>query len=137
MSMSASDIPELDTKGLRSFGFTTGTIVAVLFGLIFPYLIGHAWPKWPWIVAGILFLWAAAIPATLRPVYHGWMRIGLLLGKITTPIILTLVYAIAVIPTALFLRLFRKDLLHRKFDGSSSYRVESKEPSVGNMEKPY
>ena len=137
MALSASDIPELDTKGLRSFGFTTGAIVAVLFGLILPYLIGHAWPRWPWIVAGILFLWAAAIPATLRPVYHGWMRIGLLLGKITTPIILTLVYAIAVIPTSLFLRLFRKDLLHLKFDGSSSYRVESKEPSVGNMEKPY
>jgi len=137
MALSASDIPELDTKGLRSFGFTTGTIVAVLFGLVLPYLIGHAWPKWPWIVAGILFLWAAAIPTTLRPVYHGWMRIGLLLGKITTPIILTLVYAISVIPTSLFLRLFRKDLLHRKFDDSSSYRVESKEPSVGNMEKPY
>lgn len=137
MSMNVADIPELDAKGLRSFGFTTGAIVAVLFGLVLPYLIGHAWPKWPWIVAGVLFLWAAVLPATLRPVYYGWMRIGLLLGKIMTPLILTLVYAIAVIPTSLCLRLFRKDLLQLKFDGSSSYRVESKKPSVGNMEKPY
>lgn len=137
MSMNFSDIPELDTKGLRNFGFTTGSIVAGLFGLLLPWLFGFDFPKWPWIFAGVLVLWAAVLPATLRPVYHGWMRFGLLLGKITTPIILILVYAIAVVPMSLLLRLLRKDLLQRKFDSSSSYRVESKEPSVSNMEKPY
>ena len=33
MTINASNIPELDTKGLREFGLTTGAIVAVLFGL--------------------------------------------------------------------------------------------------------
>ena len=135
--MGATDIPELDAKGLREFGLTTGAIVAALFGLAFPYLFDRPWPIWPWVIAGFLAAWAVIIPSTLRPVYRGWMRIGLLLGRITTPIILTLVYAIAIIPTSIILRILGKDFMRRKFDESQSYRVKSKDPSVDNMEKPY
>jgi hypothetical protein len=130
-------IPELDKAGLRNFAFTMGAIIAGLFGLALPYLFGLGWPRWPWIVAAVFFTWGAAAPTTLRPVYRGWMRFGLLLSKITTPIILTLVYVITIIPTSIILRLARKDLLHRKFDGSKSYRVKSKAPSIENMEKPF
>jgi amino acid transporter len=130
-------IPELDKAGLRKFAFTTGTIVAVLFGLALPYLFDLNWPRWPWIIAAVLFAWGVVAPGTLRPVYYGWMRFGLVLSKITTPIILTLVYVITIIPTSIILRLARKDLLHRRFDGSESYRVISKAPSIENMEKPF
>ena len=136
MSIGKLEIPELDRAGLRRFGFTTGTIVAVLFGILLPYLLDHAWPIWPWIIAAVLISWAVVAPASLRPVYRGWMRLGHLIGRITTPIILTLVYAIAVFPTSIILRLFGKDPLHRQFDESPSYRVESKTPSIDNMEKP-
>ena len=137
MASGFHEIPELDKAGLRRFGITTGSIVAVLFGLVLPYLLDHGWPRWPWIVAAVLIAWALVAPGTLRPVYYGWMRIGLVLGKIMTPIILTLVYAIAVVPTSLILRLLGKDPLHRDFDQSSSYRVKSKDPSIDNMEKPF
>ncbi len=62
--------PELDRKGLRSFGITTGAIVAVLFGLFFPWLLGHAMPLWPWVLFGTLAGWALVAPASLRPVYR-------------------------------------------------------------------
>ena len=137
MTAGHATIPELDKAGLRKFGFTTGAIIAVLFGLVLPYLFGLGWPRWPWVLAAVLIAWGAIAPATLRPVYRGWMRFGLLLSKITTPIILTLVYLITIIPTSIILRLARKDLLRRKFDSSESYRVISKAPSVENMEKPF
>ncbi len=137
MSIGTHEIPELDKAGLRKFGLTTGAIIAGLFGLLFPYLFDRAWPMWPWVIFGVLAAWALVAPTTLRPVYHGWMRLGLLLGRITTPIILTLVYAFAVLPTSIILRLFGKDLLHRDFDDTQSYRVKSKPPKVDNMEKPY
>jgi predicted NodU family carbamoyl transferase len=76
-------------------------------------------------------------PATLRTVYRGSMRCGLMLKKITTPIILTLVYAIAIVPTSIALRLLSKDLLHLQFENSESCRVSSKDPSIWNMEKPH
>lgn len=137
MSADKAEIPELDRPGLRRFGLTTGAIVAALFGVLLPYLFDHAWPRWPWVIAAILIAWATVAPGTLRLVYRGWMRIGLLIGKIMTPVILTLVYVIAVIPTAMILRISGKDLLHRDFDDSPSYRVESKEPSIDNLEKPF
>lgn len=135
--MSASDIPELDTSGLRKFGLTTGAILAVLFGGVFPYVLDRPWPVWPWGVFAVLALWAIVAPNTLKPLYHGWMRLGLLLGKVTTPIIMTLVFAVTIVPMALILRILRRDFMRRKFDGSPSYRVISRRPSVENMEKPY
>jgi amino acid transporter len=105
--------------------------------VLLPYLFDHAWPRWPWVIAAILIAWAIMAPGSLRRVYRGWMQVGLLIGKIMTPIILTLVYVIAVIPTSIILKIVGKDLLYRHFDDSPSYRVESREPSIDNMEKPF
>lgn len=132
-----SEIPELDASGLRRFGLTTGAILAVLFGVFFPYIFDRPWPAWPWATFAVLAAWAAIAPSTLRPVYTGWMRLGMLLGKVTTPIIMTLVFVITIVPMALVLRIFRRDFMRRKFDGSPTYRVKSRQPSVENMEKPY
>lgn len=131
------EIPELDAKGLRQFGLTTGAIVAVLFGIVFPYLLDFSWPVWPWLIFAVLGTWALIAPSSLRPIYRGWMRFGMLLGRITTPIILTALFIMTILPGALLLRLFRKDPMHRSFDDSRSYRVISKQPSVENLEKPY
>jgi len=137
MTIPESDIPELDKSGLRSFGITTGGIVAVIFGILVPYVLDRAWPMWPWIVAAVLAGWALVAPTTLGPVYRGWMRFGLLAGKIVTPIILTIVYIVTIIPTSIALALMGKDMMRRKFDSGPSYKVRSKQPSVENMEKPY
>ena len=135
--MMTDDIPELDASGLRQFGLTTGAIVAVLFGVIFPYFLDLSWPLWPWIVFAVLGIWAIIAPMSLGPVYRGWMRFGMLLSKITTPLIMTLLFFIAIFPGSLLMRLFRKDPMHRSFDDSASYRVKAKQPSVENLEKPY
>lgn len=131
------EIPVLDRGGLRQFGLTTGAIVAALFGIAFPYLLDMSWPIWPWLVFAVLGIWAIIAPASLKPVYRGWMRAGILLSKITTPIILTLLFLVAIIPGALLMRLFRKDPMRRGFDESASYRIKAKQPSVKNLEKPY
>lgn len=135
--MTVADIPELDRSGLRKFGITTGGIVAVLFGLIIPYLFDFGWPLWPWIVFGVLAAWGLVAPGTLKPVYRGWMRFGLVMSRIVTPIIMAILFAVTMIPTAIILRILGKDFMKRRFDDSDSYRVKSKQPSVDNLEKPY
>jgi amino acid transporter len=135
--MTTDEIPVLDRRGLRRFGLTTGVIIAALFGIVFPYFLDLSWPIWPWIVFAVLGIWALIAPTSLGPVYRGWMRFGMLLSKITTPIVLTLLFLITILPGAMLLRLFRKDPMRRSFDESSSYRVMTKQPSVENLEKPY
>lgn len=138
MAHALHNIPELDRKGLREFGLMTGGTVAGLFGLLFPWLLDHAWPLWPWVVFGVLALWALAIPRTLRPVYRVWMRFGLLLSRITTPVILALVYFVIVTPMAAVLRLRRNDPMARRFNQTTeSYRIPSRKVPVKNLEKPF
>ena len=138
MSASKHIIPELDNKGLRSFGITTGAIVAVLFGLFFPWLLERGIPYWPWILASVLMMWGLVAPATLRPVYRVWMRFGLLMSRITTPLILGFVFFLIITPVGLVRNLFGRDSIQRNFDEScSSYRVQSKNAPRENLERPF
>lgn len=130
-------IPELDRKGLREFGLTTGGIVAVLFGLLFPWLLERPSPRWPWVIFAVLAVWGLAAPLTLRPVYRGWMRFGLLMSRVTTPLIMGIVFYLVVTPMAVVRRLAGKDSLARRFDKSPSYRVPSRKAPIKNLEKPF
>ena len=132
------DIPELDAKGLRHFGLLTGGIIAGLFGLVLPWVFGFEFPIWPWIVGGILAGWAVIAPQSLGPVYRVWMRFGLLLNRVTTPIILGVVFYFVITPTAVVMRLLRRDPMARQYDlTADSYRVSSKKPLKQNLEKPF
>lgn len=131
------DIPDLDRKGLREFGLLTGGIVAGLFGLFFPWLLERSFPIWPWAIFVVLGVWGLAAPLSLRPVYRAWMRFGLLLSKITTPIIMGLVFYVVITPFALVLRLAGKDAMYRRFDEHESYRVTRKKIREDSLEHPY
>lgn len=141
--MSEHVIPELDRKGLREFGIVTGAIVAGLFGLFFPWLLDRPislippQPAWPWVIFGVLGGMGLLMPMALNPVYKIWMRFGLLMGKIMTPLIMSIVFYIVITPVGLFRRIFAKDSLAREFDETETYRVPSKKPSVKNLERPY
>jgi hypothetical protein len=132
----AKDIPELDKAGLRRFGYTTGIIVAALFGVFLPWVFDAEWPVWPWVLGGILVFAGLVIPAALRSVYRGWMRLGMILNKVTTPIIMGLVFFLMITPIGLIRRLLASDPLSRELRAGESYRVRSKQTN-SDMEKPY
>ena len=141
--MAVHVIPELDRKGLREFGLVTGGIVAVLFGLFFPWLLDRElslWPikpLWPWAIFGVLAALGLAAPMALNPIYKVWMRFVLIMSKIMTPLIMGIVFFCVITPVGLFRRFFAKDSLAREFDDTDSYRVPSKKASAENLEKPY
>jgi hypothetical protein len=134
----AHEIPELDRKGLREFGLVTGGIVGALFGLFFPWLLERPVPRWPWVIFGALGLTALAAPLALRPVYKWWMKFGLLMSRITTPIIMGIVFYIVLTPMGLIMRLAGKDYMARRRDRNvASYRVKSVAHPPNRVEKPF
>jgi len=138
MTMTHTDIPELDRRGLRQFALSTGGILAVLFGLFFPWLLNAGFPTWPWIVAGVLAGWGLAAPSSLRPVYIGWMRFGLLLNRIVTPVVLGILFFFLITPISALMRLLRRDALARSLDeNAKSYRVPSTKRPKTHMERPF
>ncbi len=136
--MASHLIPELDAKGLRSFGVTTGVIIVVLFALFFPWLLEVGIPRWPFILGGILAVWGLVHPTSLRPVYVNWMKFGLLLSKVTTPIVMGIVFYGVVMPMGLLMRLFGKDPMRRKLDDTqSTYRVVQDSSIPNSLTRPF
>lgn len=131
-------IPELNRTQLREFGLVTGAIFVGLFGLALPWLFAFGYPAWPWWIAVVLGVWALAAPQTLRPVYRVWMRLGMLLGRITTPIVLGILFFLVIAPMGYIMRLAGHDPMARQLDKKmESYRVLYKKAPKKNMEKPF
>ena len=131
-------IPDLDRKGLREFGLTTGAAVVVIFGVFFPWILGLDWPAWPWIVAAPLWALALVQPLLLRWIYRAWMRFGLLASRVTTPLVLGIVFFAMIAPMALVLRLVGKDPLQRALHpNQKSYRVPSIKSPKDKLERPF
>jgi len=80
-------------------------------------------------IAAFLFAsFATVAPNTLEPLNKLWFRLGLLLGKIVSPIILTIVFFIVIVPVAVGMRILGRDALLMKRRLVSSYWID-REPS--------
>ena len=131
-------IPELDRKGLRQFGLTTGAAVVVIFGLFFPWILELGWPVWPWVIAAALWALALVHSPWLRWIYRAWMRFGLLASRVMTPLVLGIVFFGMILPMALVWRLRGNDPMRRALDPSeNSYRVQSNKSPKEKLERPF
>lgn len=130
-------VAKASVKELRTFGLVLGGLFAACFGVI-PLVRHGASPLWPWILAGLLWLFALIWPAALGYLHRGWTRLGLALGWINTRVILTLLFAISIVPLGLLMRLCGRDRMARKREPKSeSYRVPSRQRASKDMEHPY
>ncbi len=111
----------------RSFG----VVFAAVFAIVALWPLTHAGVARVWAVAiAVAFLAVAlARPSLLAPLNRAWTAFGLLLHKITNPLIMGLVFYGAVTPTALIMRALGKDPLRRRFDrDATSYWIEREPP---------
>ena len=59
---------------------------------------------------------ALSMPRVLVPLKSLWLKFGWLLSVIISPIVLGLIYCLAIVPVGMLTRLFGKDLLSLKLD---------------------
>lgn len=116
------------TASDRSFGI----VFAVVFGLIAAAQWYFNRPEWAFGLgcASAAFLAAALIfPRILAPMNWGWTRFGLLLHKVTNPIILGAIFFLVCTPMGVVMRLFGFDPLRTKLDPSAdSYWIDRDPP---------
>ena len=96
----------------RSFGLLIGGVLLLVAGL-------HYWKDRPdffgWLIAGVVFVAVALfVPRTLAPLRRLWLKLGHLMSIVISPIILALMYVLAIVVTGVLIRLFGKDLLSLK-----------------------
>lgn len=132
------EIRQLTHPELRQFGLITGGIFISLFCLLLPWLWRVNLPIWPWVIGGIFILPALAYPSALSPLYHIWMRIGLVIGWFMSRIILSLVFYLIVLPIGLIMRLRGYDPMQRHYDpNATTYRNICSPMPIQRMEKPF
>ena len=111
----------------RSFGIVFAALFLVV-GL-WPMLAGEMPRWWAMAIAGAFLFAGLALPRILRPLNSVWLRFGLLLHRITSPIILAMLFYLTVLPTGLVMRILGKDLLRLRFDRNArSYWIERSPP---------
>lgn len=101
----------------RAFGLVF-TVVFAMVGL-FP-LFGSGVPRYWSLGAALVFAATAlCVPRLLRPLNHVWFRFGMLLHAVVNPVVLGILFYLAVTPTALIMRLLGKDLLDLRRDANA------------------
>jgi len=129
---------EVTKKELRQFGIMIGSFLVLFFGLVIPWKWGLNFPIWPWIAA-VVFLGASLVlTIVLKLINVIWMKPSHVLGWINTKILLSIIFYLIFLPIGIIMRVVGKDPMHRKFDKNvTTYRIESKQPSVDHLEKPF
>ena len=118
----------------RSFG-----IVFFIFFLIialWPLLNNNEIRLWSLIISLIFLILGILNSRLLNPLNKLWMKFGLLLGRIISPIIMGIIYFFVVTPTGLIMKIFRKDLLSLKRNEEKSYWIE-KNDEKSNMKNQF
>ena len=116
------------------------------FGLVFFafFLIIGLWPIFEYediriwsIIAAFIFLILGILDSKyLTPLNRFWMKFGLFLGKIISPIVMGIVFFLVVTPIGIIMKIFRKDLLNIKHNQNQSYWVYRKN-KFGSMKKQF
>ena len=121
-------------KNNRSFGIL----------LFFFFIIISLWPLlsknepiiWSLSIAIIFLVLAILNPKLLSPLTKLWIRLGEVIGKFISPIIIGLIFFLILTPIGLLMRIFKKDLLNLKFSKNNTYWVERK-TKLNSMDKQY
>ena len=111
----------------RSFGL----VFAVVFLLIGCWPLIHREPPhwWAIVVSAVFAATALLKPALLAGLNRLWLKLGLLLAKIVSPVVLALLFYVTVTPVGLLMRAAGKDPLRLKLDpGADSYWIPRKPP---------
>jgi hypothetical protein len=117
--------PELPSN--RSFGWTfTGIfVIAGAYGL---WQGGAALP-WLLALAAVTAVVTLTRETWLTPLNRAWMKLGELMGRVVSPIVLGVIFFGVFTPTGVVMRLFGRDAMCRRFEpGAPSYWVKRDPP---------
>lgn len=116
----------------RKFGLTIGIILMVV--SIMPTVL-HRHPLRLWLLAlGVMVFVAGWLaPALLGPLNRVWFKFGLLLGRVTNPIVMGVLFFAVLTPIGWLLRITGHDLLRLRADAKAESYWINRDPKTASM----
>ena len=104
------------------------------FGIVFSifFLIIALWPiknnldirYWALFISITFLLLGILNSKLLTPLNKIWFKFGILLGKIVSPLVMGVIFFLVVTPTAIIMRMLKKDLLNLKSNNKISCWIQ-------------
>ena len=91
---------------------------------IFPLFEGGNIRIWSLIISVIFLILAILNSKILTPLNQIWFKLGILLGRFVSPIVMGIVFFAIVTPTSLIMRVLGKNLLNLKKNNKKTYWIE-------------
>ena len=118
---------EVKASSNRSFGWVFTAVFLVT--ALWPLLSGRPLRWWSLVVAVVFLLITLFAPALLALPNLLWLRFGLLLNRIISPVALAFLFYVVVTPTGALMRMFGKDSLRlRGRNANGSYWIKRDPP---------
>jgi hypothetical protein len=123
-------------KANKQFGILLSSVFLII--ALYSLINSKNYNYWAFILTAFSLVITFVAPGKLNLLRKIWIRIGVFIGNIVSPIFLGVIYFFTVIPTAIIMRSFGKDLLQIKLDkgASNSYWV-TRNKDVGTMKNQY
>ena len=116
---------------------TFGILFFIFFLIIglYPLKSDEAIRVWSVVLSLVLLIITITKPNLFTFLNKFWIKFGILLGKIISPIVMGLVFFFVVTPIGVLVRVLKKDVMGLK-RGASSYRI-NRENKIQTMKKQF
>jgi hypothetical protein len=115
-------------------------VFAGWFGLVGLAPLRHGLPvrSWALFMAAAFAIIGVIRPAALKPLNIVWTKLGMALNRITSPVILLVMFYAGVVPMGLLMRLFGKTPLQlERQPGRPTYWVDRRGASASSMSRQF
>ena len=116
---------------------TFGILFFIFFLIIglYPLISNEPIRIWSIVLSSVFLIITTINPNLFAFLNKLWIKFGILLGKIISPIIMGLVFFFVVTPTGIFVKILKKDVMGLKRE-ASSYWI-TREDKVQSMKKQF
>ena len=106
----------------KSFGIVFFTVFLII--AIWPLLNGYGIRYWSLIISIVFLILGILNSKILTPLNKIWFKIGILLGNVISPIVMSIIFFLVVTPTSFIMKILGNDLLNLKKNTKNSYWIK-------------
>ena len=111
----------------RSFGLVFFVVFLVI--SLWPLIYGDSIRIWSLIVSTFFIILGLMNSKLLTPLNHLWIKFGMILGAIISPVVMAVVFFLVVTPISFVMNIMGKDLLKTRYDKKKeSYWIKRDQP---------
>jgi predicted membrane metal-binding protein len=89
------------------------------------------------LIAAVLLIVSFFAPSTLRPLNIVWFRFGLLLNKVVSPVVMFILFVVAIVPFGLAMQLVRDPLRKRRSAANTYWILRSEDAARSDMSNQF